>query len=147
MAGSERDWSFSLEFGLLSTLRIKAKTPNKIVLSTYTFSAHLLIRLSLLIASIKPVAVNNGNRSTMNIETHRHELAPVDPSHQHPSGRNDPLGQMLPPMLRGKGGLANIPQAILRQNLQPVLNALGKLDAELLLDLELTEHGPRLRDG
>jgi hypothetical protein len=94
---------------------------------------------------IKPVAVNN--RSTMNIETHRQELASVDTSHQHPSGRHDALGQMLPPILRGQGGLANIPQATLRQNLQPVLDALGKLDAELLLDLTLTEHGPRLRDG
>jgi hypothetical protein len=128
----------------LSTLRIRAKSQD--LKKNCLLSAHLLIRLAMLIASIESVAVNNGNRSTMNIETHRNEVAPVDPSHQHPSGRHDPLGEMLPPMLRGKGGLANIPPATLRQNLQPVLNALGKLDAEKLLDLELTEHGPRLRD-
>ncbi len=80
-------------------------------------------------------------------KTHTQEHAPVSSSHQfigRHEKRHDLLGQMLPPLLKSQGGLAIIPQATLRQNLQPVLNALERLDAERLLDLQPAARGPHV---
>jgi hypothetical protein len=60
------------------------------------------------------------------------------------------LAKFLPPLLtQANGGLSAIPQPTLHDNLQPVISALEKLDAELLLDLERTgeNQGPKVRDG
>lgn len=106
---------------------------------------HFLILRCSVSVTIKPA--NDNNSYTMDIETHRHELAPFDTSHEHISGRHDLIGQMLPPILKCQGGLRNIPHDTLRQNLQPVIRALEKLDSELLLGLQPAEYGPRLREG
>lgn len=96
----------------------------------------------------------------MNIDIERfsEELAPTmdhrdssEMSHVYtgraPAGANL-LGTFLPSLLKqAKGGLSAMPQATLHDSLQPVVNALRKLDAELLLDLEITDHGPRVREG
>lgn len=48
---------------------------------------------------------------------------------------------------RIQGSLADIPLATLYQNLQPIMDALERIDAEKLLDLQLSDHGPILREG
>eukprot|EP00339_Tiarina_fusa_P027274 CAMPEP_0116997174 /NCGR_PEP_ID=MMETSP0472-20121206/708_1 /TAXON_ID=693140 ORGANISM="Tiarina fusus, Strain LIS" /NCGR_SAMPLE_ID=MMETSP0472 /ASSEMBLY_ACC=CAM_ASM_000603 /LENGTH=321 /DNA_ID=CAMNT_0004695987 /DNA_START=132 /DNA_END=1097 /DNA_ORIENTATION=+ len=85
--------------------------------------------------------------SAMNLERHTKEFIPVSPSldHQQPV-HCDAWAQILSPLVKN-GGLANIPQTTLRQNLQPVVSALERLDAELLLDLQPAESGPRVREG
>ena len=87
--------------------------------------------------------------NNMNIERHIiQELAPVDHhSHQQLHERQDAFANLLPPLLKAQGGLTGIPHDTLRQNLQPVINALEKMDAELLLDLQPSEQGPIIRDG
>jgi hypothetical protein len=61
------------------------------------------------------------------------------------------FGKFLPPLLtqRSEKGLAAIPQTTLCDNLTPVIKALEKLDAELLLDLHRCPEGqgPKVRDG
>jgi len=90
-------------------------------------------------------------------QAHHTEIAPL--SHHHHIQTHDislcdssssMLGKFLPPLLtQAKGGLSAIPQSTLHDNLQPVITALEKLDAELLLDLERTTdgQGPKVRDG
>ncbi len=62
---------------------------------------------------------------------------------------NAPLiGNILAPILKQANGvLSSVPQSTLHESLQPVVNALKKLDAELLLDLEITDRGPTVREG
>lgn len=58
------------------------------------------------------------------------------------------IGNFLVPILKQANGvLSSVPQTTLHIVLQPVVNALKKLDAELLLDLEITDRGPRVMDG
>jgi hypothetical protein len=57
------------------------------------------------------------------------------------------IGNMLPPLLTRPGGLGKIPETALKQSLQPVLDALKNLDAEMLLDLQTAPEGPRVREG
>ena len=76
----------------------------------------------------------------MNIER---QEAPMTVSYS----RGDALSEMLPSIMKGKGGLSGVPQATLRQNLQPVIHALKNLNAELLLDLQPAEQGPRVAEG
>jgi hypothetical protein len=83
----------------------------------------------------------------MNIDTHTHVVAPSSPYDLSTRYEQRLMGQILPPLFKTHGSLANIPQATLRQNLQPVFRALGKLNAELLLDLHPAERGPRVREG
>jgi hypothetical protein len=88
----------------------------------------------------------------MNIEpTYRQEYAPVSSASPQCSGRVTPkgdlLGQMIPPILKNKTGLGNIPPETLRENLQPIVRALEKLDAEQLLGLQRSSRGPQVRDG
>jgi hypothetical protein len=84
--------------------------------------------------------------SAMNIERHTQEFIPVSPSLDNQRVQCDAWSQILPPLLKS-GGLANIPHTTLRENLKPVLSALERLDAELLLDLQPSERGPRVRQG
>ena len=79
----------------------------------------------------------------MNIESHTQEAAPMTML----SYSTDAIGAILPPLIKGDGGLATVPQAALRQNLQPVMSALEGLNAELLLDLHTTSQGPRVSEG
>jgi hypothetical protein len=46
--------------------------------------------------------------------------------------------------IQTEGGLSEESQDSLRNNLQPVLNALERLDADLLLDLKPAEYGPQV---
>ena len=98
----------------------------------------------------------------MNLETHstHQEIASLQ-THHHTTtpeitrcdSSSPMLAKFLPPLLtqnnKAGGGLSAIPQATLYDNLQPVIAALEKLDAERLLDLELTgeNQGPRVREG
>jgi hypothetical protein len=79
----------------------------------------------------------------MNLERNIQEVAPMTIL----SYSRDTIGAMLPPLIKGGGGLASVPQAALRQNLQPVMTALEGLNAELLLDLHSTSQGPRVAEG
>jgi hypothetical protein len=74
----------------------------------------------------------------MNVEYH-HQKA-IETSH-HGS-----LGKVLEPVLKTYKGLSSISQESLRKNLQPIMNALKRLDAELLLDLKPVGpgQGPRV---
>lgn len=54
---------------------------------------------------------------------------------------------MIPPILRSKGGLADVPQDTLRENLRPIVQALRKLDAKQLLSLQPSHVGPQLCEG
>jgi hypothetical protein len=95
----------------------------------------------------------------VNVVTHSHERAPMMDYHDSPessklyASQDTPtsvplIGNHLLPLLKqAKGGLSNISQSTLQDNLQPVVHALMQLDAELLLDLERTARGPRLREG
>jgi len=58
---------------------------------------------------------------------------------------SDFLSRLISPLQHGKENLANIPQQKLKENLKPIVMALEKLDAELLLGLERTAQGPRVR--
>jgi hypothetical protein len=86
--------------------------------------------------------------SAMNIEQHTQDFLPVQSllEQQRVAVHSDAWSQILSPILKN-GGLANIPHETLRENLRPVVSALERLDAELLLDLQPAERGPRLRDG
>jgi hypothetical protein len=79
----------------------------------------------------------------MNLERHTQEIAPMTML----SYSRDSIGTILPPLIKGEGGLATVPQAALRKNLQPVMSALEGLNAELLLDLHTTSQGPRVAEG
>ena len=57
------------------------------------------------------------------------------------------LGEMIPSLLLNRGGLGMMPSEMLRENLQPIVEALKKLDAEVLLGLDRTAKGPRVREG
>ena len=60
----------------------------------------------------------------------------------------DFMGQLIAPLLHGRESLSNIPQQRLRENLNPIILALQKLDAELLLGLtRTTGQGPRVQTG
>lgn len=88
----------------------------------------------------------------MNVEpTYAQEYTPVSASSPQYPGRARPkvdlLGDIIPPLLKRKGGLSDIPQETLRENLQPIVRALQKLDAEILLGLEPSARGPRVREG
>lgn len=89
----------------------------------------------------------------MNIEpTYAQEYTPLGVSSPRHLGRATPtktdfLGDMIPPLLKRKGGLAELPQETLRENLQPIVRALKKMDAELLLGLEPAARGPKVREG
>jgi hypothetical protein len=78
----------------------------------------------------------------MNLERHSQEAAPMTMSYSR-----DAIGAILPPLIKGGGGLASVPQAELRENLQPVMSALEGLNSELLLDLHTTSQGPRIAEG
>jgi hypothetical protein len=56
------------------------------------------------------------------------------------------LGKVLEPVLQRYGALSAISQESLRKNLQPIMNALKRLDANLLLDLKPVGpgQGPRV---
>jgi hypothetical protein len=119
---------------------------------------------------------HHDSSSSMNVETSTNHL----PSHQHhhpadehefstdrfpiklepkaqQSSSSPPplLGKFLSPLLAQAkgGGLSQIPQSTLYDNLQLVISALENLDAEALLDLETfpsaeqSPPGPRVRDG
>ena len=88
----------------------------------------------------------------MNIEpSYAQEYTPVTAQSPQCSDRSiskgDVLGQMIPPLLKRKGGLSEISQETLRENLQPIVQALQKLDAEMLLGLQRSSRGPQLRQG
>jgi hypothetical protein len=63
------------------------------------------------------------------------------------SSKSDFLGRLIPPLHHGRKSLSDIPQEKLRENLFPIILALQKLDAELLLGLERTDRGPRVQGG
>eukprot|EP00980_Cylindrotheca_fusiformis_P005661 scaffold1184_cov132-Cylindrotheca_fusiformis.AAC.82 len=75
--------------------------------------------------------------SAMNVEYHQDR---VQPSEFHM------VGKLLEPVLKSYGGLASVSQDLLRKSLQPIMNALERLDAELLLDLKPAgpHQGPRV---
>jgi hypothetical protein len=94
----------------------------------------------------------------LNIETHSHEMpvmidhhdfTQMSRVHTRQAADSGPLiGNFLIPILKEANGvLSSIPQSTLHDSLQPVVNALKKLDAELLLDLEITDRGPRVMEG
>jgi hypothetical protein len=112
--------------------------------------------------------------NSMNIDTHQHRetLLPAmidhrhdvpdlskiptkrrgggDTNERHLIGQNNLLGNCLAPILKQANGvLSSLPQSTLHDRLQPVVNALKNLDAELLLDLEITtdDRGPRVMEG
>jgi ABC-type uncharacterized transport system ATPase component len=78
----------------------------------------------------------------MNLERHTQEAVPISML----SFKRDAIGAILPPLIKGGGGLASGPQAALRQNLQPIMSALEGLNAELLLDLHTASQGPRVSE-
>jgi hypothetical protein len=70
------------------------------------------------------------------------------------------LGSFLPALFeqaKSNGGLSSVPQPTLKENLEMVISALERLDAEALLDLKIFPEqrlssgqqppGPRVRDG
>jgi hypothetical protein len=87
--------------------------------------------------------------SCVNIQLGNHRDSPSPPL----------LETFLPALLsqarKDRGGLSAIPQSTLRDNLQLVVTALEKLDAEALLDLTVyptqqhydKQPGPRIREG
>mmetsp|Transcript_43348 Transcript_43348/g.104763 ORF Transcript_43348/g.104763 Transcript_43348/m.104763 type:complete len:228 (+) Transcript_43348:62-745(+) len=82
--------------------------------------------------------------NSMNVEYHQQHTA-IDPSHDDSS-----LGRILQPALQSfSGGLSSISRETLQKNLQPIMNALERLDAQLLLDLKSVKvgEGPRLNDS
>lgn len=97
--------------------------------------------------------ISDDTCDAMNIEPtymQEHQYAPVSSPPQctdRATPKGDFLGQMIPPLLKNVGGLGNIPPETLRENLQPIVRALQKLDAELLLGLERSARGPQVREG
>lgn len=88
----------------------------------------------------------------MNLQHHVQDYSPVSSSldqqqDEHALRHGDGWSHILPPLLKCSGGLANIPQSTLRENLKPVVTALERLDAELLLHLQSAEQGARVREG
>ena len=79
--------------------------------------------------------------NTMNVEYHQHHTAI---EHSHDSS----LGRILQPALQSLSGLSSISRDALQKNLQPIMKALERLDAQLLLDLKSVKvgEGPRLND-
>jgi hypothetical protein len=78
----------------------------------------------------------------MNIEKHTQTVAPSV------GFSGDVLGRMLPALLtKGEFGLSSLPKATLEQNLEAIVHSLERLDAELLLDLHRSKHGPRVAEG
>ena len=64
------------------------------------------------------------------------------------ASKPDFMGRLIAPLLYDRDSLSNIPQQKLRENLNPIILALQKLDAELLLGLKRTSGpGPRVQTG
>ena len=59
----------------------------------------------------------------------------------------DHMSQIFPSSWQGIDSLSDVPQYKLREYLHPILQALEKLDAEHLLGLQRTSHGPQVREG
>ncbi|CAJ1930741.1 unnamed protein product [Cylindrotheca closterium] len=81
--------------------------------------------------------------NSMNVEYHQHHTAI-----EHPRDHSN-LGRILQPALESFSGLSTISRDTLQKNLQPIMNALERLDAQLLLDLKSVKvgEGPRLNDS
>jgi hypothetical protein len=93
-------------------------------------------------------AVKPENASSTTLEAQNPPLV----SQHHPHGNGPPArSYSLPDLLFHEGGLAGVPEALLEQCLEPVLQALTDLDGETLLDLKRRQdnhhNGPRLREG
>ena len=60
----------------------------------------------------------------------------------------DMIARMIPTLIKqGKQGLSSMSQHTLQQSLEPIVNALSRLDAELLLDLKASKDGPQVHEG
>jgi hypothetical protein len=107
------------------------------------FYSILFFASSTLISLSSLIQINNSRPETMNIDNHsQQEVAPVSDVFSR-----EALALMLPPIIRNQISLSTVPQTTLNQSLQPIINALESLNAELLLDLESAEHGPRVAEG
>ena len=53
----------------------------------------------------------------------------------------------IPELLQQQGCLARIPQPVLQQCLEPVMQSLQEMDAMALLHLEASPNGPFIRQG
>ena len=60
----------------------------------------------------------------------------------------DMIARMIPSLIKkGRHGLSSMSQHTLQQSLEPIVNALSRLDAELLLDLQASKDGPQVHEG
>ena len=58
---------------------------------------------------------------------------------------SDMIARMIPSLIKkGRHGLSSMSQHTLQQSLEPIVNALSRLDAELLLDLQTSKEGPQV---
>ena len=87
------------------------------------------------------------NVDLMENHTHMSATLPQHDERVSPTSKYNFLSWLIPPLLQGRQGLSNIPNEKLRESLYPIILALQKLDANLLLGLEKAAHGPRVQDG
>lgn len=93
----------------------------------------------------KPIirSAEDFDEDAMNVEKHTQSVAPMQVAFNE-----DMISRMIPPLLtKGQHGLSSLSQKTLQQNLEPIMNALQRLDAELLLDLQPTKEGPQVHAG
>jgi hypothetical protein len=107
-------------------------------------------RPSSLIGRPENDASSSSSLSVKNNRNNQQQLQGATKPQQHQYPPRKAMPTSIIELLQYQGGLVNIPQAVLQQCIEPVMQALADLDAMALLHLEECspdESGPRISDG
>jgi hypothetical protein len=107
--------------------------------STHNLSFKTTISEDLLAENMNIDLVQEYSRGPVSAPEYQQRVSPLS--------KSDFVGRLIPQLQHGRGPLSSIPQETLRENLYPIILALQRLDAELLLGLERTARGPRVQAG